>query len=533
MRTPEEARGEWARLKHENADLLGSVSARAVRIDLGDKGIYYRVEAGPFDNAAAAGRLCSELKRRGSGASLPDDAAVSSDRRPRAVVLGCAGERLTPEEARFFAAADPLGFVLFRRNCRSRDQVRTLLDDLRGCVGRADAPVLIDQEGGRVARLQPPEWRTYPAAAAIATLPDPLAVEAAGLAARLIAEDLAPLGITVDCAPVLDLPARNADPVIGDRAFGTEMGRVIRLGRAFCEGLLAGGVLPVIKHIPGHGRARVDSHRACPVVEVNRAVLSHSDFVPFRALSAMPWAMTAHIVFAAIDEAGPATFSRKVIDTIIRGEIGFGGVLISDDISMGALDGTLAERTCRALDAGCDLALHCSGILTEMAEIAECCPADFAGGPGPHRACRSAATARTAVIRFPLRSGTLYRTAGRPAAPAGRQRRAAGMNGNAHWAALLQEATTWVLPIIFAVTFHEAAHGFVAHRLGDDTAWRAGSGHLQPATAYRPVRHGAAARCAAGDLGLSFSATRSRCRSISAGCIIPAATWSWWRWPDR
>jgi beta-N-acetylhexosaminidase len=202
-------------------------------------------------------------------------------------------------------------------------------------------------------------------------LPDPLAAEAARLGARLIADDLAELGITVDCVPVLDLPAPGSDPVIGDRAFGTEPVRVAALGRAVCDGLLAGGVLPVIKHIPGHGRARVDSHRACPRVEAERAILAQSDFAPFAALAAMPWAMTAHIVFAAIDDTAPATFSRRLIDTIIRGEIGFDGVLLSDDISMGALDGTLAERARRALDAGCDLALHCSGVMDEMVEIAD------------------------------------------------------------------------------------------------------------------------------------------------------------------
>jgi len=306
---------------------------------------------------------------------LPDEAAGPDGKLPRAVVLGCAGERLSPEERRFFAAADPLGFVLFRRNCRAPDQLRELVLELRRCVVRGDAPVLIDQEGGRVARLRPPHWRVYPAAAQIAALPDPLAAEAARLGARLIADDLAGVGITIDCAPVLDLPVPEADPVIGDRAFGSEPARVARLGRAFCEGLLAGGVLPVVKHIPGHGRARVDSHHACPRVEADPAVLAHSDFAPFRALSAMPgampWAMTAHIVFAAIDETAPATFSGHVIDTIIRGEIGFGGVLVSDDISMGALDGTLGERTRRALDAGCDLVLHCNGVIGEMAEIVD------------------------------------------------------------------------------------------------------------------------------------------------------------------
>ena len=304
--------------------------------------------------------------------------AEASGRRPRAVILGCAGERLSPEEGRFFAAADPLGFILFGRNCRTREQLRALVAQLRGAVGREDAPVLVDQEGGRVARLRPPAWPSYPPAAQIAALPDPLAEEAARLAGRLIADDLAEVGITVDCAPVLDLPAADADPVIGDRAFGNAPARVVRLGGAFCEGLLAGGVLPVLKHIPGHGRARVDSHRACPVVEADHALLSTSDFAPFRALAAMPWAMpwamTAHIVYAAIDDSAPATFSRSVIDTIIRGEIGFGGVLLSDDIAMGALDGSLAARTSRALDAGCDLVLHCTGVLAQMAEIVEAAP---------------------------------------------------------------------------------------------------------------------------------------------------------------
>jgi beta-N-acetylhexosaminidase len=321
--------------------------------------------------------------------------------------LGCAGERLSPQERRLFTAAEPLGFILFRRNCRARDQLRALVAELRDCLGRPDAPVLVDQEGGRVARLAPPEWRAYPPAAVIASLPDPLAMEAAGLAGRLIAEDLAEVGITVDCAPVLDLPARGADPVIGDRAWGTEPARTTRLARAFCEGLLAGGVLPVIKHIPGHGRAPVDSHHACPRIEVSRAILAHSDFAPFRALSAMPWAMTAHIVFSELDDSAPVTFSRRIIDTIIRGEIGFGGVLLSDDISMGALDGSLRERTRRALNAGCDLVLHCTGVLAEMAEIVEAAPplspaaqARIARGEAWRRRWRRAFDSRAAAARL-------------------------------------------------------------------------------------------------------------------------------------
>jgi beta-N-acetylhexosaminidase len=299
---------------------------------------------------------------------LSDDAVA---RGSRAIILGCAGETLSAGERRFFGDADPAGFVLFRRNCSDVARLRALVAALRDSIGRADAPVLIDQEGGRVARLQPPAWRRYPAPARIASLPDPDAVEAAWLGARLIADDLAALGITVDCAPVLDLPTEDADRVIGDRAFGGDAERVARLGRAFCDGLLAGGVLPVLKHIPGHGRARVDSHVACPVVESDWSTLSASDFAPFRALALMPWGMTAHIVYAAIDADTPASLSRRAIDSVIRGEIGFDGVLVSDDLSMGALGGSMAERAVRALTAGCDLALHCNGNMDEMAEIVE------------------------------------------------------------------------------------------------------------------------------------------------------------------
>jgi beta-N-acetylhexosaminidase len=298
---------------------------------------------------------------------------IMTGHRPRAIILGCAGAELEAEERSFFAAADPAGFILFRRNCVAPDQVRRLVEALRDSVGRADAPVLIDQEGGRVARLRPPHWRLYPPAARIAALPDPFAVEAAGLGARLIADDLARLGITVDCMPVLDLPVAGADPVIGDRSYGDNVERVAGLGGAVCAGLLAGGVLPVLKHIPGHGRARVDSHDALPVVETGRRVLSAADFAPFRMLADTPWAMTAHIVYSAVDPAAPATFSRAVIAEIIRGEIGFDGVLISDDLSMRALggagSGSLGERARRALAAGCDLVLHCNGRRGEMEEI--------------------------------------------------------------------------------------------------------------------------------------------------------------------
>jgi beta-N-acetylhexosaminidase len=304
---------------------------------------------------------------------LSDEAGKASSRArtpPRTILFGCAGERLSAEERRLFTESDPLGFVLFRRNCREPDQVRALVAEMRGSVGRADAPVLIDQEGGRVARLRPPQWRTYPAAARLADLPDPGAEEAVRLGARLIADDLAALGITVDAAPVLDVPVVGADAVIGDRAYGGAQARVARLGRAMCEGLLAGGVLPVIKHIPGHGRAKADSHNECPVVDSGADELTATDFEPFRRLADMPWAMTAHVVYSAFD-TNPATMSRRVIDQIIRGQIGFGGVLVSDDIGMGALSGGLDERVEGALNAGCDLALHCSGVFDEMADVAK------------------------------------------------------------------------------------------------------------------------------------------------------------------
>ena len=282
----------------------------------------------------------------------------------RAILYSSAGETLTADERAFFRDADPLGFILFQRNCRSREQVRALLDDFRDCVGRTDVPVLIDMEGGRVARLKPPEWPRYPAAARLAALPE--AEEAVQLGARLIADDLAALGVTVDAMPVLDLPVPGADNVIGDRAYGSEPAAVARLGRAAIEGLLAGGVLPIVKHMPGHGRARVDSHKALPVVDEDAATLEATDFAPFRALRDAPWAMTAHVVFTALDREHPATLSPTVIDTVIRGSVGFDGVLVSDDIGMGALGGGFGERAAGVLAAGCDLVLHCSGDLAEM-----------------------------------------------------------------------------------------------------------------------------------------------------------------------
>ncbi len=293
---------------------------------------------------------------------------------PKAAIFGCAGVRLSAWEERFFAASRPLGFILFRRNCSSREEVRALVSALRKSVGREDAPVLIDQEGGRVARLAPPSWRLYPSAARLASLPDPVAEEAVRTGARLIAEDLEEIGVSVDLAPVLDLAFPGADPVIGERSYGSDPLRVARLGEAASGGLLEGGVLPVIKHIPGHGRARVDSHRSRPFVEASREELARTDFAPFRALNHLPWAMTAHVVFAAIDAGAPATLSPRVVQEVIRGEIGFSGVLLTDDLSMGALDGPLEERARRALAAGCDLVLHCNARPGEMERLAAATP---------------------------------------------------------------------------------------------------------------------------------------------------------------
>ena len=296
---------------------------------------------------------------------------------PRAVIFGVSGPDLNDDERRLFAETDPLGFILFSRNCVSPEQVRALVADLRETVGRADAPVLIDQEGGRVVRLGPPHWRAAPAAARFAEIADvgqSQAVEAARLNARLLAAELADLGIDVDCAPVLDVPQPGAHRIIGDRAFGDAPERVALLGRATCEGLLAGGVLPVIKHIPGHGRATADSHTDLPVVDTPREELERVDFAPFRALNAMPWAMTAHVVYTALDPAAPATTSSVVIEDVIRGSIGFDGVLISDDLCMNALEGPPDGRARAALAAGCDIALHCNGVLAEMEAVAASCP---------------------------------------------------------------------------------------------------------------------------------------------------------------
>jgi beta-N-acetylhexosaminidase len=313
----------------------------------------------------------------------------------RAMIASCAGLRLTAEERRFFREAEPWGFILFKRNIDAPEQVRALTTELREAVGRADAPILVDQEGGRVQRLRAPHWPDYPPGRAYGAvyLRDPaLGLEIARLGARLMAHDLYELGITVDCLPVLDLPAPGADAVIGDRAYGPDPRMVADIGRAAAEGLMAGGVLPVIKHIPGHGRAGADSHHALPVVEASLAELEGHDFVPFRLMADMPLAMTAHVVYTAIDDRQPATTSASVITRVIRRAIGFGGLLMSDDIAMNALSGSAEERAAAALAAGCDVVLHCSGRLDEMRRVAEVTPA--LAGQGAERA--AAALARIA-----------------------------------------------------------------------------------------------------------------------------------------
>jgi beta-N-acetylhexosaminidase len=292
------------------------------------------------------------------------------DAPPRPIIFGCAGPRLSEAERDCFRATDPAGFILFQRNCVDPDQVARLVADLKAASGRPDTPVLIDQEGGRVQRLKPPHWRSAPSAGQIAALAPAAAERAAWINARLIAAELIALGITVNCAPVLDLPVPGAHQVIGDRALGTEPAAIARLGRAVMQGLEAGGVQPVIKHLPGHGRALVDSHEHCPVVTTAEADLIARDLVPFQALADAPFAMTAHVVYDAWDETQPATLSAKVIGEIIRDRIGFAGILISDDLFMKALGGSIAERARRALAAGCDLALHCHGTPDEMTKFA-------------------------------------------------------------------------------------------------------------------------------------------------------------------
>ena len=322
-----------------------------------------------------------------------------------ACILGCAGAVLGEAERDFFREADPFGFIIFARNCQNRDQLSTLIEDLRLCVGRR-APVLIDQEGGRVQRLRPPQWRAAPPAGRFGALyrqaPD-LAVRAIRLNAYRVAGDLHEVGIDVNCAPVLDLQERRGHQVIGDRAFSDDPATVAALGLACAEGLRAGGVMPVIKHLPGHGRAQVDSHHALPVIAASLDALLQRDLVPFQALADMPAGMTGHLVLNAVDPDQPATLSRQVIRQLIRGLVGFDGLLLSDDLAMQALTGPLGGRAAAAISAGCDIAMHCNGAMAEMMAVADRLPV-LAGD-----ALRRAESLLSAIETPPAPGATLRR----------------------------------------------------------------------------------------------------------------------------
>ena len=300
----------------------------------------------------------------------------------RPLIFGCRGLELTAEERDFFAAVRPFGFILFARNVAAPAQIKTLVAALRATVPH-HAPILIDQEGGRVARLKGDLAHDLPPMAQIGALyrnDSETGLEAARLIGGLLAHDLSLYGIDVDCVPVLDVPAEGSHKVIGDRAFSRDPETVSVLGKALANALMAGGVLPVIKHIPGHGRASADSHLDLPIVDVGRDVLETCDFLPFRALAMLPMAMTGHVVYSAIDRELPATWSHAVISSVIRGFIGFDGLLMTDDLSMKALEGAFAERTTRSLHAGCDVVLHCNGEISEMRGVVEADPRFDAGG---------------------------------------------------------------------------------------------------------------------------------------------------------
>jgi beta-N-acetylhexosaminidase len=294
-----------------------------------------------------------------------------------AFVAGLAGPRLDPREAAVLAEVRPCGVIVFARNVESPEQMRRLTGEVQAAIGSDDILVLVDQEGGRVQRLRPPHWRPLPAAAALGAWydrdPDG-AVRAARQIARLAAEELRAVGINMNCAPVLDVPSPGSHEIIGDRAYGRTVALVVALGRAVAEGLMAGGVVPVIKHVPGHGRATQDSHHALPVVSAERDTLEACDFAPFRALADLPAAMTAHLVYTAVDAEHAASVSARVIAQIVRGAIGFDGLLMSDDLGMAALSGTLAERARAVIGAGCDIALLCSGSVADTQAVAAAVP---------------------------------------------------------------------------------------------------------------------------------------------------------------
>ena len=284
-----------------------------------------------------------------------------------AAIFGCAGLTLAREEAALFRAFDPFGFILFARNIESPDQLRRLTAQLRDCLGR-DAPILVDQEGGRVQRLRSPYWREWTPPLDFVTAAGQNAERALSLRYQIIARELAAVGIDANCAPVADLITDATHPFLKNRCYGSDPHQVSALARAVAQGLLDGGCLPVVKHMPGHGRSAIDTHHALPSVDASRQALETSDFATFKALNELPMAMTAHLVFTAYDTQ-PATQSKVMVD-VIRSQIGFGGLLMTDDLNMQALSGNLAARTAAAMAAGCDLALHCNGDLAEMQQVA-------------------------------------------------------------------------------------------------------------------------------------------------------------------
>lgn len=294
----------------------------------------------------------------------------------KALIVGCGGGELTSDERSFLRDVRPCGLILFARNCLSREQISALTTEARDCAG-AELMVLVDQEGGRVQRMGPPQWRKYPAARALAELyrTEPgKALETARSVTRLMAADLVEVGIDVDCAPVLDVPAPGAHEIIGDRAYGQTADEIIALGRVIADAFLQGGVLPVIKHIPGHGRARADSHKDLPLIDAPVDSLQEIDFKPFAALNDLPLGMTAHVVLKSLDEDAPASVSAFIIEQVIRRDIGFDGLLMCDDLDMAALSGTLPERARAVISAGCDVVLHCSGVIEDMVKVAAATP---------------------------------------------------------------------------------------------------------------------------------------------------------------
>ncbi|MCM2399760.1 beta-N-acetylhexosaminidase [Rhizobium sp. S153] len=295
----------------------------------------------------------------------------------KAMILGCSGLSLTADEKSLYRDEQPWGFIVFARNLSEPAQIVDLVAEMRDTVGGRNAPVLIDQEGGRVQRIREPIAPRYPSGAVLGELyrrDKALGLRAAWLMSRLHAFDLLKLGINVDCLPVLDVPVEGASNVIGDRAYGTDPVTVGEMGEAAAAGLKAGGVLPVMKHVPGHGRGMADSHHELPVVTTSHEDLSAHDFPPFRRLRNELMAMSAHVVYSAIDPDHPASTSKVVIDQIIRGEIGFDGLLMSDDVSMNALKGTIAERAAAIVAGGCDVVLHCNGVMEEMRAVVATAP---------------------------------------------------------------------------------------------------------------------------------------------------------------